>query len=427
MNPIGRTMSRLAHVVGGELLLRIINAAVVVLIGRVYGATVLGMYAAILALATLVERSSDNGMELTGITEVSRHSERLSEIATSLYAGKAALSVVGISLLALVAWLTGFSRDQWVIAAILTARTFVYSFCPFNAGMLKALDKTERIVRIQAFHFSVLSVCVLAVYFGRKSLPTLLLCLLVTQLMELILTQRTLRLLGFRRKAVNISMCWRLVRSSTAVGVTYTLSTLMLRGDILVLSLVASASVVGAFAAANTALVMGYVIAWLFSGILLSDFGRMSREPGALERHFQECLRWVMLLSVVLAIVSALAAKMAIVTVFGRGFEAASVPGVLMMMALPFIFLNATFLSRAVARNASYLVLAIYGFTTLLSLFLNYYLGRWHGAEGVAASIVIREAAMTFAFVWFWKLPDRSPEATSSLERNPEFAAMLNS
>jgi len=99
LSELRRTVSNLADVVGGELLLRVANVAVAVLIGRVYGAAALGFYAAILAVATVAERVADNGLELTGIAEVSRNSEGLSAIATALYLDKTLLSVAAITLL----------------------------------------------------------------------------------------------------------------------------------------------------------------------------------------------------------------------------------------------------------------------------------------------------------------------------------------
>ena len=427
MSQIRRTMNNLVDVVGGELLLRVANLGVAVLIGRVFGAATLGNYAAILAVATVAERLADNGLEMIGIAEASRQPRELSRIATALYIDKTALSSVAVGLLALVAWLTRLSGSQWVIAVILAARTFLYSYCRLNSGLLKALDKTRYIVRIQAVHFTILAIALLTAYLRQKSLTVVLLCLLGAQAAEFVLTFGALRALGLRFSSVPLSTCWQLVRRSAPVGMTYTFSTLMMRGDTVVLSLIATAGVVGTFAAANTGLVVVYVIAWLFSGILLSDLGRLSRDHEGFDLHFRRCVRAVVMLTVPVAVVSVPLAPLAVVAVFGRNFAAASLPGALMMVALPFIFLNATFVSRAIARNASHLALAIYGFTSILSLLLNYFLGHWQGAAGVAATVVIREAVMTLAFARFRNLPDRSEEAGVALKGKPEFAAMLNS
>lgn len=397
-----RTANNLANVIGGELLLRLANALVAVLIGRLYGVTVFGTYAAILALATLVERVADNGLELTGIAEVSRGREKLSSLSTALYIDKTLLSAAAIGLLAVVAAIFGVSADYWLIALVLTIRTFIYSYCRLNAGLLKALNKTKPIVVIQAFHFLILTTCALVVYLRHQGLLALVLCLLGSQMIELMMTFVALGRLGLRFSAVTSSLCWQLLRRSTPVGATYTLSTLMLRGDVVVLSLVASVNVVGTFAAADTGLIMIYVIAWLFSGILLSDLGSLAANREGFDVHFRKCLRGVVLLTVPLSAISAVFARTAISAVFGKAFDAAALPGALMMLAMPFIFMNAAFLSRTIARHASRISLGIYAVTAVLSLTLNYFLGRWQGAVGVACSILIREVVMTLVFVRLW-------------------------
>jgi O-antigen/teichoic acid export membrane protein len=402
MSQIGRMRKNLVNVVGGELLLRVANAMVAVLVGRVYGVSVLGTYAAIVAAATLAERVGDNGLELTAIAEVSHCQQSLSDIATALYIDKTVLSVVAAGLLALAAWMLGFSQSLLPIAVILTTRTFLYSYCRLNAGLLKALDNTKQIARIQAVHFLLLILSVLAIYLLRQNLLVLLLCLLGAQTVEFLMTCGVLSKLGLRRSVTSLAACWNMIRRSTPVGLTYTFSTLMLRGDIVVLSMIASREEVGTFAAANTALVFAYVIAWLFSGVLLSDLGTLSHDREAFDSHFRKCLKLLLICAVPASLASALLARPAILFVFGRNYEGAILPGALMMLALPFIFLNAAFLSRTVARNASRMSLAIYGLTAVVSLLLNYSLGRWKGAAGIAGSIVIREAVMTLLFVRFW-------------------------
>lgn len=399
MSELRRTVNNLADVVGGELLLRLANVAVAVLIGRVYGVGSLGVYAAVLAASTVAERVADNGLELTGIAEVSRNSEGLGAIATALYLDKTVLSGAAITLLAGVALVAHFPRDYWAFAGILTLRTFLYSYCRLNAGLLKGLNRTKYIAKLQGAHFALLASSVLMIHVLGLGLTTLAACLLIAQIVELVSGYVVLRKLGLRVHFVSSLFCWQILRRSTAIGVTYTFSTIMLRGDVVVLSLIASAAEVGAFAAANTGLVMAYVVAWLFSGVLLSDLGSLSANPDLFESHFRKCLRIVLISSIPLAVVASAFARPVILFVFGMKFASAALPGALMMLALPFIFVNATFLGRTIAQRAAGLSMRIYGGVALLSLFLNYLSARWYGAAGVAGSIVIREAVITLLFV----------------------------
>jgi len=419
-------MSNLGDVVGGELLLRFANLGVAVLIGRSYGPSVLGMYAIIVAIATLGERLADNGLELTGIAEVSAHPQCVSKIATALYIDKTILSAVAMCLLATVGCIAGLTLSQWVIAATLTLRTFLYSYCRLHAGFLKALDKTRQIAKYQAVHFFLLAIGLTYVHLKHKSLLVLLIYLLTAQFVEYLSGFVVLDRLGVRFAAVPTSLCWNLIRRSVPVGMTHTLANIMLRGDVLMLSLVASAAVVGTFAAVDTGLVMTYVVAWLFSGVLLSELGRRTRNSQALNLHFRKVLRTILLVSSPLTAVGALFARLAVILVFGKGFSSAGFTAAIMILALPLIFVNAAFLSRLIAKNSARMAVLIYSPAALLSLVLNYVLGRYHGAPGVAVSVVLREAVISVFFLGLWNLPNHSTDTALTVNSHSEMASLLN-
>jgi O-antigen/teichoic acid export membrane protein len=419
-------MSNLGDVVGGEMLLRLANFGVAALIGRLYGAPVLGMYATMVAVATLGERLADNGLELTGIAEVSARPRYISEIATALYTDKTILCALAIGVLAMMGRIAGLSPSQWLIATILTLRTFLYSYCRLHAGFLKGLDRTRQIAKCQGVHSSLLAVGLAYVYLQHKGLVVLLLYLLAAQIVEYVCSFVVLRRLGVGYAVVSASLCWDLMRRSVAVGATYTLATVMLRGDVLMLSLVASATVVGTFAAADTGLVMIYVIAWLFSGVLLSELGSHARNSHALNLHFRKVLRTVMLVSIPLTMGGVLFARFAVTLIFGKSFAAAGFTAAIMILALPLIFLNAAFLSRLVAKSAAKVAVFIYLPAALLSLLLNYLLGRYYGAAGVAVSIVLREAVICLVFLCVWDFPFRAAESTLTVNSQPEMVSLLN-
>ena len=421
-----RTTRNLLQVIGGEMLLRLANAGVAVLIGRVHGAVMLGTYAASLAVATLAERLADNGLEMSGIAEASQGREKLERIATALYINKTVFSLLAITALAAVGWAAGLSRSYWLIAGILTMRAFLYSYCRLNSGLLKALDRTSQIARIQLLHFAALCCAVLYAYTRVKSFTFLLLGLLATQFVEFLLSLRALRKLGARAVAVSPKQCWELARRSTAIGLSYTLSTLMLRGDVLVLTLMASASAVGGFAAADTGLVMVYVVAWLFSGVLLADIGRLSANTGEFDRHFRKCIIAILALGIPAAAAALLLAPSAILALYGGNFRAAGIPAAIMSAAIPFIFLNAAFLSRAVARHAAPKCLVVYGAGAGVSLLLNVLLGWSYGGTGIAISIVLREMAITIAFLVLGNLAPAEEQASAALERRSELSDALN-
>jgi O-antigen/teichoic acid export membrane protein len=416
----------LLSVISGELLLRVANFAVAVLIGRIYGPAALGVFAAIIAVVTVAERLADNGLEMAGIAEASMDSSSIAHVASALYANKSVLSVLALVVLAGIGWLAKLPRIEWTVAGILTLRAFLYSYSRLHAGLLKALNKMNLIARCQAVHFLVLVTGVLVASTRKWGLVSLLLSLLVAQFIEYILSLRYLRKSGIRARPVPLQYCWKQLTRSTPVGVVYSISNLALRGDVLVLSILVPAGVLGTFAAANMGLVLMYVVAWLFGGVLLSDMARLSTNSPALAGFFSKCVRRILLTTIPAALVAALIAPWAVRAVFGKNLAAAALPATVMASAIPFLFLNAAYLSRAIACNALQVFLTIVGIATAFSLALNFILGSWYGPTGVACSIVIREAGMALAFFLHARMNAPPMQTESPLGAGAEITGLMD-
>ncbi len=365
--PTKKTTINLTSVIGGEMLLRAANFAVAAVIGRLYGVVVFGTYATILAFVTVVERLSDNGLEVAGIAQTSKQPERTGEILGSLYTLKTFLSFL--------------------------------VYCRLQAGIIKSWDKMPAIGTIQAMHFGVLACGLSIIYIRHYSLASLLLLLLTGQSLEFLLSFFYLRRLGIRPRMMGITAYCRMIRSSTPIGITYTAAAMILRGDVIILSLLVPATVLGSFAAANTGLVTVYVVAWLFGGVILSRMAQLAKDSTLLSSYVR---KWVLVILATATPISLLAAWVApslVSMLFGRPFAIAASSAAIMALAVPFILLNAVFLSRAIAREASFEYLGIFLGVGVISVTLDFVLGRAYGANGVAWAIALRELIMSLAFV----------------------------
>ena len=397
--PTKKTTINLTSVIGGEMLLRAANFAAAAVIGRLYGVVVFGTYATILAFVTVVERLSDNGLEVAGIAQTSKQPERTGEILGSLYTLKTFLSFLVLTVLVCIGLASGLSSSVWVLATILTLRTFLYSYCRLQAGIIKSWDKMPAIGTIQAMHFGVLACGLSIIYIRHYSLASLLLLLLTGQSLEFLLSFFYLRRLGIRPRMMGITAYCRMIRSSTPIGITYTAAAMILRGDVIILSLLVPATVLGSFAAANTGLVTVYVVAWLFGGVILSRMAQLAKDSTLLSSYVR---KWVLVILATATPISLLAAWVApslVSMLFGRPFAIAASSAAIMALAVPFILLNAVFLSRAIAREASFEYLGIFLGVGVISVTLDFVLGRAYGANGVAWAIALRELIMSLAFV----------------------------
>jgi O-antigen/teichoic acid export membrane protein len=396
--PPKKTTINLTSVIGGEMLLRGANFAAAAVIGRLYGVVIFGTYATVLAFVTVVERLSDNGLEVAGIAETSKQPERTGEILGSLYTLKTFLSLLALAVLVCIGLASRLSSSVWLVATLLTLRTFLYSYCRLQSGTIKSWDRMSAIGVIQATHFGVLACGLSIIYIRHYSLASLLLLLLTGQSLEFLLSFLYLRRLGIRPRMTGTTAYWKMIRSSTPIGITYTVAALILRGDVIILSLLVPAALLGSFAAANTGLVTVYVVAWLFGGVILSRMAQLAKDSALLSNYVR---KWVLLILATATPVSLFAGWVApslVSMLFGRPFASAASSAAIMALAVPFILLNAVFLSGAIAREASFEYLGIFLGVGIISVTLDFVLGRAYGANGVAWAIALRELIMSLAF-----------------------------
>lgn len=394
-----RTAANLISVIGGEVLLRGANFMAAVVIARLYGAYFLGIYATVLAYVTVAERLADNGIEISSIADVSRSPSTASELLGSRYALKLLLSMLVVLAMASLGFLARIPTDVWIIGAFLTARVVLYSLCRLNAGFLKALDKMAAIGIAQGLNFFVIVAGIGVVYLRALSLSVLLTWLLVGQILEMFVSSFCLSRVGVRPGHFSMSGWWPLLRSSTPVGLTYTVGTLILRSDVIILALFVPVAAVGHFAAADMGLVMVYVVAWLFGGVVLAEMARLCHDPVALQRY---CRRWVMLLlstTIPSCLLLALVAPRLVPLFYGPDYVPAGLIAGVMSLSIPLILLNAVYLSRAIATASVRTYLGTYIGVGALTVALNLAFGRYYGALGVSVAIVIRELTMLTAFI----------------------------
>jgi|SRR5581483_68943 len=412
-----KTALNLLSVIGGEMLLRGANFAAVVLVARLYGASMLGTYATVLAVVSLAVMIADNGLQVSSITEIARNPSELGATLGQMYVIKTLLFVVMISILAAIGVWTNDSTLTWIMGGFLTIRTVLYSYCQLHGGVLKALDHMPAIGMIQTIHCVCLLMGIGLALRYSWNVYALLAWLLVCQAIELVLSGSLLFQYKARPRWASLSGCWRVLYHSTPVGITYSTAALILRADVLVLASLASTKEVGIFAAADIPLVMVYIVAWLLGGVVLPRMVGLSSNPPGLEAYVRGWIRLLMLTAIPACLVLAWVAPQLTRMLYGAQYASSGTLAAIMVLAVPFILMNSVYLSRAVASDSKSVFVGVYVGTAVLSVGLDRYLGQQLGSTGIAVAIVAREVAMfvAFALLGTRRLNQRSADRTSVL------------
>ena len=408
-----RNIANLAHVVGGEALLRISNFFVAVAIARLGGATVFGMYATALAYITIAVMVFDNGLQVSAVREIGARPREVDHTTTRLVVSKTLLFGAMVVALLLIARIADLSNFAWTIGALIVLRTAMQSYCQLEIAVMKAIDRVQVVGAIQGAHAAFLLAAMAWCYFFRQSVVTVLWVLVLGQILELLVEALWLWRNGLRVVRVTLSECWRLLSGSTTIGIVIGLTIVILRLDVIVLSWVKGAGEAGVFAAAQTAITMVYVVAWLTASVLLADMTRLSADPPALQSFIQHWTKLILAVSIPASLFGIAAGPPLLRILFGPGFGATGTLLAIMLPAVPVILLNSLYLYFAIAVHAVRQYLGIFVGAALLTLALALVLDSRFGATGAAITVLLREAAILVMFM-LWLCPIKLGESSTA-------------
>jgi O-antigen/teichoic acid export membrane protein len=393
-----KTLANLVSVIGGEGILRVANFIVAVAIARLYGSAVFGLYATVLAYVTVVAMLADNGLQVAAIKQLSGSLEEIDRIVSLLYVAKTALFVPALTVLFAFVYGTHSSGLVWLIGGLVTVRTVLQSYCQLQIAILKAINRMTTIGVVQTAHAIILVIGCAVVYQRHLHVGGLMGVLVLGQFTEMTLTAMYLLRVGVRARPVRLWECWDLVRNAAPMGISFSLMNFLLRLDVIVLATFMSSSDVGNFAAAQSALVIVYVVSWLFGSVLLPDLTRLSSHRELMDKHVKHWIRLILAITVPITLIGIVVGPVGLRAVFGQAFDAARKPLALMLISIPFIFLNSLFLNRGFALNHRRVYVDTYAISAAGGLVLSVVMVKLFGVVGISAAVVTREIA-TFALL----------------------------
>ncbi len=402
----------LISVLSGEAGVRVANLCFTLLIARRFGGAALGVYAACIALVTIAVMFAENGLHTTAILELSAASSERGKIAGKLYVCKTILTVVALLILLSAGMAMRLSAFVWMVAVWVTLRTVLQSYSQLQMAFLKAVGKAHSIGPMQFAHAFLLLTGILLTYRQGWSFRFLLAWFAGGQLFELALTGFAAWRAGIRPSWPGGNFVWPTIVKSTPLGIANGLANTIIRLDTIVLAALVTLPELGTFSAANTLLAVFYVACWLFGSVLLPEMVRLSSTPEVLRAYTRKWALWIVAALTPCVVAAFLAAPKVMVLLYGPGFAKSGAIAATMVLACPLILLNTLYANLAIATNLKTVYLGVFAGTAVLTLALDFFLGRGFGAMGVAAAIVIREAGM---FGGFWMLMSRHPWATAEV------------
>ncbi|HEY6765461.1 MAG TPA: oligosaccharide flippase family protein [Candidatus Sulfotelmatobacter sp.] len=390
-----RILQNLASVLGGEAMVRAASFTAAIVIARHDGPAILGLYGACLAAVTIVFMFAESGLQLSAITEIGAVRGQAAWVVGQLYLSKVILCAFAVVVLFAVGAHGGFPRIYWVIGGLITLRTLIQSCSQLQIAILKSLFRMHLIGIIQAFHAGVLFLGIGIAFVQDWSMVTLLEILVAGQTLELLFMSGAVYSARIHPRWPVFSKCLALMRRSVPLGLGYALANLIVRADVVVLSLLVPLPEIGQFSAADNLLVVTYLAAWILGSVLLPEMVQFSDSAYRLDQFMSRWIRLTAKIAIPAALILFLIAPRAITVLYGPDFAHAGVLASWMILACPFIVFNSLFLHHTIATGAKIAYLRIMFVAAVFAALLAYFLGRRFGAAGVVAAILIRESLLS--------------------------------
>ena len=392
-----------AAVFAGEGFARLATALMVIVVARRYGPAALGQYGYAVACASVLVLVPDFGLHLYVVRELSAHRDRQRAIFWSVCWVKLILTA-GVILFAV-----GFGSwgvpdtGRRVLLYLLVGRVILQTFSQVCMAVFKAYEQMHHIALIQLTNAALVVLWIVAALTLGASLPVAVAALVAGQIAETWLGWRILRgsFSPGRPYGWNPEIIRVILVASVPIGITALLQAFSLRIDILVLGFYVSNWALGLFQAAAWFPVGMYLATSLLMGVLLPKLSRLLRsgQPEG-SAYVMGLVKNGLLLTGLGGLAVWFGAPSLLAWLFGPSSVSALTCLRILVLMLPFVFLNTTLFHVFVAARQPAVYLGALGLGVTAGLALSFSLTSAYGLLGAAMADVARELIISGAYLF---------------------------
>jgi O-antigen/teichoic acid export membrane protein len=330
-----------AAMLGGQIIIKIFAFVFSVYVVRRLGAEDFGRYSAAMAYALIFASLTDMGTSALSVREMARKAENIAWMVPNIMTLRAILSMVIIGGTTLSAWILGKSPDMILGIFIASCGLLLYAFQgPLDCVMIarERLDLSSAFNLLNQMVFMILGTIALLTGAGYIGLLIASLAgVLVMGLTSNYIVRRVLKL-GFDRPA---PQRWRsLLKASFPFGVIGIIADFTRRFDIVFMSFVLTYTAVGWYNVPYNLVLMMLLLA---QSLALSMYPTMVVEfdsgRGSIQDTVQRAMRYLLLLSLPLAMGGTLLAEPIIVILYSQKYVGAIPVMQILIWGLPFMYL----------------------------------------------------------------------------------------
>ncbi|HET7292737.1 MAG TPA: flippase [Vicinamibacteria bacterium] len=404
--------SNIAIKAASDVLVKASRFVLVIGAARLLGPGDFGLYSLAFAIASMLAILSDLGLHLHLARQVALAEQGADASLGEAVSGKLAMS--GLVLVALAAVVLLYPRPapvRWLL--VLAGLALLgQSWCELWNHLFRGLQTLGPEAALNLFNALVGAGAGVAVLLAGGGPHGLYAALLATAIATNVAALVLARARGVAAAGVSGGAARRALQRAYPAGIAILLSMVYFRIDLVLLERLRDDAEVGAYAAAYRLLEGLLFIPAFFMAALFPALSEVSRKPDDLKRLLEVGLRWMFLLSGLLALMLLVAAPWALWLLYGESYVEAAPALRVLSLALLFIFPNYLLTHLLVATGRQRWNALIAGVCVLVNVGLNLPAIHRFGALGAAATTVVTEGVLfalaTRALAWGATEPPRS-------------------
>ncbi len=380
-----------AFTLAGQILIKILAFIFSIYVVRTLGAEHFGRYAAALAYVSIFAMLTDLGTSALSVREMARNKENVAWMVPDIMLLRGLLSLAAVGIITLSAWLFGKTTPEVLGIFIASFVLLVYAFQgPLDSLMVsqERLDFSSVFKLLDKITFMILGTILLVMGMGYIGL---LIATLVGVLVMGLASQGVVQwVLRLRFTRPNPGRWWWLIKAGFPFGIKGAANEFTRRFDTVFMSFALTHEAVGWY---NVPLNMLLTMMIMAQSLAMSIYPTMVREydsgRGSIQGTVQRAMRYLLLLSLPIAVGGMLLADNIILVLYGEEFRPSIQILQIVVWSLPLLFF-AEMLGRTSntlhqeGKAAKFSII-----NAVISIILNIILIPRMGVTGAAIAMVV--------------------------------------
>jgi O-antigen/teichoic acid export membrane protein len=402
----------------GEAAARMTTFLVAVVVARSFGPGALGQYGFAVAVTSVLLLVPDAGLHLFIVRELAARPERLRPVFWGAHWLKLPLLTVAVTFSVFFARLAIHEEGKRILLYVLLLKIALQTFSQASMAVFKAFERMHYIAVQQFANAFFTALWVGGALLLHSSLAIVVMALIAGQLLETGVGWRFVRKYFSPGGPCHWNTCspGPMLVAGLPIGIAAILQAVNLRLDILTLSPFVSSRVLGSYQAAAWFPIGCFIAASLMMTTLFPKLARLLRDPGKpTDGYVQSVLKSGILLMTLGSIVAGLFAPNLLHILFGPRLVPASPALRILVVALPFIFVNTAmfYVFVAAKKQGAYLAALLLG--VIAGGALSILLSERYGPNGTAVAYVLREICVSSVYLGFMNMGNLAKSAKTIL------------